>query len=127
MARLACISPETVINKLVLNAVSNKNQLQSIFKILCKFTKILDLGLGGQAFFIRLMESNLRYIVENGNEKMLQNYEAFLKLAIKPIKSEDKELEEPLMNANQFCSEVLKSYFKSKSTANPSLLYCLEV
>jgi hypothetical protein len=131
LAKLACISPGIVINKLVLNAVSNKNQTQSIFKILCSFASLARLSLRPEhgCFFTSALKSNFKYITENRNEKMQQNYEAFLALVTKPWRrsAEDKVSREPLINASEFFSSVLRPYFESKTTDNQSLLYCFEV
>jgi hypothetical protein len=118
LSRFLCISIEIVVDKLVLNAVSNKNQLQSLFKvklfmtkankkfkilnhyktlpffkIMTQFSKLLAIKKSdcNLSIILNVFESNLIHIIVNRNEKILQNYLNLLSLFV--YKEQSKKID----------------------------------
>lgn len=102
-----CISVKIVVDKIFDNILSNKSQVVFLSKLLLRFNKLLKIDSVKIVHFnilIDCLKSNLAYILDTKNEKMLQNYSHFLKISLK----NDYETVDP----NDFYSQVIYDYFR---------------
>ena len=102
-----CISMKNVIDKILINMLSNKNQVTPLTKLLFRFSKLLKIDYDKTLNFsilIECLKNNLVTIVDTKNEKMLQNYLNFLNLCLKNNSD--------ILDSNEFYTKVIYEYFK---------------